>query len=115
MVRDWKQSKKIGDLLLLANAILFALILNVAGSWYFFRVDLTDEKRYTIKSQTKELLTNLDDAVYVEVFLEGDLNPGFERFKKSIRETLEEFRIYSNDRIQYTTLFSEVETTFRYL
>ncbi len=102
MVGGWKQSKKIGDLLLLANAILFAVILNVAGSWYFFRIDLTEEKRYTIKPQTKELLKNLDDAVYVEVFLEGDLNPGFERFKKSIRETLEEFRIYSNDRIQYT-------------
>lgn len=102
MVGDWKQSKKIGDLLLLANAILLGVILNVLGSWYFFRIDLTDEGRYTIKPQTKELLEKLDDAVYVEVFLEGDLNPGFERFKKSIRETLEEFRIYSHDRIQYT-------------
>jgi gliding-associated putative ABC transporter substrate-binding component GldG len=102
MVAGWKQSKKIGDLLWLANALLFVLILNVLGSSYFFRVDLTDEKRYTIKPQTKALLKNLDDAVYVEVFLEGDLNPGFERFKKSIRETLEEFRIYSNDRVQYT-------------
>jgi gliding-associated putative ABC transporter substrate-binding component GldG len=102
MVGGWKQSKRVGDLLLLANAILFALILNVMSSWYFFRIDLTDEKRYTIKPQTKTLLRNLDDAVYVEVFLEGDLNPGFERFKKSIRETLEEFRIYSHDQIQYT-------------
>lgn len=102
MVGDWKQSKKIADLMLLANAILLGVILNVLGSWYFFRIDLTDEGRYTIKPQTKELLGKLDDAVYVEVFLDGDLNPGFERFKKSIRETLEEFRIYSHDRIQYT-------------
>jgi len=102
MVIDWKQSKKMGDLLLLANALVFMVILNVLGSSFFFRIDLTEEKRYTIKPQTKELLSNLDDAVYVEVFLEGELNPGFERFKKSIRETLEEFRIYSDDRIQYT-------------
>ena len=99
---SWKQNKKIGDLLLLANTLLFVVILNILGSWYFVRIDLTEEKRYTIKQQTKDLLKNLDDVVYVEVYLEGDLNPGFERFKKSIRETLEEFRIYSDDRIQYT-------------
>ena len=99
---SWKHSKKIGDLLLLENALLFVVILNILGSWYFVRLDLTEEKRYTIKKQTKDLLEHLDDAVYVEVYLEGDLNPGFERFKKSIRETLEEFRIYSDDRIQYT-------------
>ncbi len=99
---SWKQSKKIGDLLVVANGLLLVVILNVLGSWYFVRIDLTEEKRYTIKPQTKELLKNLDDAVYVEVYLEGELNPGFERFKKSIRETLEEFRIYSDDRVQYT-------------
>ncbi len=99
---NWRQSKKIGDLLLLANALVFVAILNFLGSSYFFRIDLTEEKRYTIKSQTKELLSNLDDAVYVEVFLEGELNPGFERFKRSIRETLEEFRIYSKDRVRVT-------------
>ena len=99
---SWQQSKKIGDLLLLANILLFVVILNILGSWYFVRIDLTDEKRYTIKQQTKDLLKNLDDVVYVEVYLEGELNPGFERFKKSIRETLEEFRIYSDDRIHYT-------------
>lgn len=102
MVGSWKQSKKIGDLLILANVLLLVIILNVLGAMYFFRIDLTEEKRYTIKDQTKDLLKNLDDAVYVEVYLEGELNPGFERFKKSIRETLEEFRIYSGDRIQYT-------------
>jgi len=98
---NWKQSKKISDLLLLGNALLLALLVNVVGNNYFFRIDLTEENRYTIKTQTKELLKSLDDAVYVEVFLEGDLNPGFERFKKSIRETLEEFRIYSGNRVQY--------------
>ena len=98
---SWKHSKKIGDLLILANVLLLVVILNILGSWYFVRLDLTEEKRYTIKKQTKDLLEHLDDAVYVEVYLEGDLNPGFERFKKSIRETLEEFRIYSDDRIQY--------------
>jgi gliding-associated putative ABC transporter substrate-binding component GldG len=99
--KNWRNSRKVTDILILANAIIAVLIINLIASWFFFRIDLTQEKRFTIKPQTKELLRNLDDDVYIEVFLEGELNPSFERFKKSIRETLEEFRIYSDNKVQY--------------
>ena len=48
------------------------------------------------------MLAELDDAVYVEVFLEGEMNAAFKRFQKNIRETLDEFRVYSGNRLQYT-------------
>jgi len=94
-------SKKTGDLLLLANGIALVVLLNSLAALYFFRIDLTEEKRYTIKPQTKELLRNLEDEVFIEVFLEGDLNPGFKRFQKSVSETLEEFRIYSHNKVKF--------------
>ncbi|MDZ7648062.1 MAG: Gldg family protein [Cytophagales bacterium] len=95
-------SKRTGDLLLLANGLMLVVLFNILASFYFFRIDLTEEKRYTIQPQTKAILSKLEDAVFVEVFLEGaDLNPEFKRFQKSVRETLEEFRIHSNNRIQY--------------
>ncbi|MBS1557397.1 MAG: gliding motility-associated ABC transporter substrate-binding protein GldG, partial [Bacteroidetes bacterium] len=99
--RSISHQKKTGDLLLLANGIAFVVLLNLVSQGYFFRLDLTEEKRYTIKPQTKELLKNLDDEVFVEVFLEGDLNPGFKRFQKAIKETLEEFRIYSHNKVKF--------------
>lgn len=99
---NWRTSKKIGDLLLWANGLVLLVLINLLASSHFFRIDLTEEKRYTIKPQTKEMLANLDDEVFVEVFLEGELNPGFKRFQKAIRETLDEFRIYSNNKIRYT-------------
>ncbi len=94
-------SRKTGDLLTLANGIALVVLLNSAAALYFFRIDLTEEKRYTIKPQTKELLKNLEDDVFIEVFLEGDLNPGFKRFQKSVKETLEEFRIYSRNKVKF--------------
>ena len=98
----WMKSKKTGDLLLLANGLVLVILVNIIASFYFFRIDLTEEKRYTIQPQTKAILKNLEEVVFVEVFLEGeDLNPEFRRFQKSIRETLEEFRIYSDNKIQY--------------
>jgi ABC-2 type transport system permease protein len=96
---NWR-SKKLGDLLLFANGVAVAIIVNFLATDYFFRIDLTDEKRYTIKPQTKELLASLEEDVYIEVFLDGDLNAGFRRFRKSIEETLEEFRIYSDNRVK---------------
>lgn len=93
--------KRTGDLLLLANGLVLLVLINVLGSQYFFRLDLTEEKRFSIKDQTKQVLRDLDDKVYVEVYLEGELNSSFRRLQKSIRETLEEFRIYSNDKVQF--------------
>jgi ABC-2 type transport system permease protein len=98
---NWK-SRRTGDLLLLANGVVLLLLLNLLSSRFFFRLDLTEEKKYTIHSSTRSLLSNLDDDVFVEVFLEGELNAGFRRFQKAIRETLEMFRVYSGNRLQYT-------------
>jgi len=98
---NWK-SKKLGDLLTLANFLVAVVLINLLASFYFFRLDLTEEKRYSIKQPTRDLLKQLDDVVYVDVYLEGDLNAGFKRFQTSIHETLEEFRIYSGNKVRYT-------------
>lgn len=98
---NW-QSKKLGDLLLLANGIALAVVINLLATSSFFRIDLTEENRYTIKQPTVELLQNLDDDVYIEVFLAGDLNAGFKRLQKAIEEMLDEFRITSRNKIHYS-------------
>ena len=100
--QNWLSKRSTGDLLLLTNGIALIILLNILGTHYFFRLDLTEEKRYSIKEPTKDLLRNLEDVVYVEVFLEGELNPAFKRLRNSIEETLTEFQIYSDHKIQFT-------------
>lgn len=97
-------SKKSYDLLILANGIMLAVLLNLISSDYFLRIDLTEEKRFTVKEPTRRLLQSLDDEVYVEVYLEGELNAPFRRLRKAFIELLEEFRIYSGNRIRYTVV-----------
>lgn len=94
-------NKRTRDLLLLLNGILLAVVINQLASQYFFRVDLTEEQRFTIKAPTIELLKGLEDDVYIDVYLEGDLNAEFRRLRKSVREMLEEFRIYSGNKVHY--------------
>lgn len=98
---NW-ESRKTADLLLLANGVMALLLVNLLSSQFFFRLDLTEEKRYSIHPTTREMLSKLDDDVHVEIFLEGELNAGFRRFQKSIRETMEMFRIYSGNKVQYS-------------
>lgn len=94
------KSKRTGDFLLLANGFVLVVLLNLIASDYFFRIDLTEEKRYSIKPQTQELLGNLTDDIYVEVYLEGELNAEFRRLRNAVREVLDEFRIYSGNKVK---------------
>ena len=76
--------------------------LNVLANYFFFRIDLTEEKRFTINDATKNLLKNLDDEVYVKVYLTGKGIPaGFKRLENAVRETLDEFQIYGGTKIKY--------------
>jgi len=95
-------NRKLESILKLAIGLVSIVLLNSLAGDYFFRLDLTEEKRYTVNEATAETLKNLEDVVYVEVYLSGDLNAEFKRFSRSIRETLEEFRVYGGNRVQYS-------------
>jgi ABC-2 type transport system permease protein len=81
-------------------SLLVIVAVNLIGSRYFTRIDLTTEKRFTLTDATREMLHELDDIVYFRVYLEGDFPAGFRRLRNQTREMLDEFRAYS-DFIQY--------------
>ncbi|OFX29886.1 MAG: gliding motility-associated ABC transporter substrate-binding protein GldG [Bacteroidetes bacterium GWA2_32_17] len=77
------------------------IFLNYISSYFFFRIDLTTENRYTLAPATTKLLKNLNDVVYVKVYLDGELPAGFKRLQNGIKEMLDEFRVYGGENIQY--------------
>ncbi len=85
--------------LLVATAILVSI--NVIGSFVFTRLDLTSEKRFSLAPSTKEYLKTLNDVIYVKIYLDGDIPPGFKRLRNSTKELLDEFRVYAKDNIEY--------------
>ncbi|MDF2187282.1 gliding motility-associated ABC transporter substrate-binding protein GldG [Paraflavitalea sp. CAU 1676] len=73
--------------------LLIVLVgVNYLASQFHFRLDLTQEKRFTLSTPTKKLLSNLNDPVTVTVFLDGDMPAGFKRLANSTRELLQEFK-----------------------
>ncbi len=95
------ESKQLTLYLQIALAIALAVLINTLASFYFLRIDLTQEKKYSISSATQKLLQNLEDDIYIEAYLTGELPAGFKRMRSALQETLEEFKVYSNGKIQY--------------
>lgn len=107
-----KQLKRL-NILQLVITLAIILLLNYIGSFLYTRIDLTQEKRYSLAPETREVLKNLDDIVYVEVYLEGDLPMGFTRLETAIRELLDEFRAYAPRNLQYRFIDPAADTDAR--
>ncbi|MCB2379149.1 gliding motility-associated ABC transporter substrate-binding protein GldG [Hymenobacter sp. BT635] len=94
-------SRKRRDLLRFLAVIGALLLLNFLAQQFFFRLDLTQEKRYTMAPATKQLLSTLKQPVTVTVYLDGDFPPGFRRLQQSVRETLNEMQVYGGSNLHY--------------
>lgn len=81
--------------------VLLALV-NVLSNYSYSRVDLTEDRRYSLGEQTKDLLQDLDDVIYFRVYLEGNLPPGMRRLQGSVRDMLREFRSIAGDNVQFS-------------
>jgi ABC-2 type transport system permease protein len=101
MKKDNKHFNKKNSLITAIAGLLGIIIINLLGSLYFQRFDLTVEKRHTLTQQTIEILEDLEDVVFVRVYLEGEFPGDFRRLRNSFQEKLDEMRAYARGNIQY--------------
>jgi len=83
---------------IIVSAVVILLILLAATR---FRIDLTQDHRYTLSAQTRKILTNLDKDVLITVYLDGDMPIGFKKLRRTTEQYLDEFRVISRRRISY--------------
>ncbi|MBC8048404.1 MAG: gliding motility-associated ABC transporter substrate-binding protein GldG [Fimbriimonadaceae bacterium] len=89
------------SMLQLLLVIAIVVLLNILLSSFFYRIDLTEEKRYSLSEPTKDLLEQTDDIVYIKIYLDGDLTPNLKKLQQSTVEIINQFRNYGKDNIQY--------------
>jgi ABC-2 type transport system permease protein len=82
-------------------SFLVVFFVVVAGSFLRIRVDLTEDKRYTLSEPTLKVLSGVKNDIFVQVYLDGEMPIPFKRLKRSVREMLDEFRIASGRRVDY--------------
>lgn len=95
-----KADVKRTHILQLVLGLVFIIFLNVVGYYVFTRLDLTEEKRYSLSDSTKRMLKDLDEVVFIRCYLEGDIPAEYKELRNATRELLNQFRAY-NSGIEY--------------
>lgn len=85
----------------LFTGLIILVLVNFIASMVFLRFDLTAEKRHTLTSNTKELLKELEDVIYVKVYLDGDFSADFKKLRQATKEKLDIYRAWSDGKVEY--------------
>ncbi len=79
--------------LILVLNIIFLIVPNI-------RFDFTPDKRYTLSDYSKKILSDIKDhnkKISVNIYLDGELNAGFQYLRNSTEELISDFNNYGNN------------------
>jgi len=85
----------------LIGLIAGLFLINYVASRVHNRIDLTEEKRYSLTTTTRALLRNLKNDITVNVFLKGDLPVEFRKLGQSTQEFLTTLREANPSKVHY--------------
>ncbi len=77
------------------------VLLNILASRFFFRLDFTEDKRYTLSDATKDLLDGLNDPVTITAYFSEGLPPTIDKARIEFKEMLAEYATRSRGKIVY--------------
>ena len=91
--------------------IKYALIFIVMATFHFLfaphlthRIDFTQDKRFTLSRTSVQVVENLNEDIYITLFLEGNLPSGFDRLKMSSISMINDLRSFSKGKIKYNII-----------
>lgn len=86
-------------------ALALVVIVNVISNLSDFRLDFTEDQRYSLTNSTQDFLSSdslLNERILFKIYLEGEELPAeASRLKKAIQGKLDEFKYYAGKRVEY--------------
>ncbi|GIM57097.1 gliding motility-associated ABC transporter substrate-binding protein GldG [Capnocytophaga canimorsus] len=83
-------------------AFLGLLAINLLANFFFFRWDITEDKRYTLSETSRRTLKKIETPILIEVLLKGDIPPTFKKLQTETMQLLEEYVSENNHiRVQF--------------
>ena len=73
------------------------LLLNIIGRSFFHRFDLTQDKRYTLSLTSLNIIKQVQNPLYIKIYMQGDLPAEFKRLQQETKQLLEEFQAYNSN------------------
>ncbi len=82
-------------------ALGIAIAANLVASQLFWRVDMTQDKIYTLSEPSRDLVANLEEPVTVKVFLSPDMPPPFHTLQQRVSDLLTEYEAASGGNLTF--------------
>ncbi len=81
--------------ILYAIYIAAFVLINLISMNYFLRLDLTDNKMYSLSESSKSTINKIDDPLIIDLYFSDDLPGPLKNNKRYIQDVLEEYAAYS--------------------
>jgi len=96
---DVKKSVNTTTLIVIIVAIL--VILNLISMNVFGRLDMTENKIYSLSDASKTLMQNLNDRVVIKCYFTEELPPPYNQNARYLKDQLADYRAYSGGMLEY--------------
>ncbi|MDG2449360.1 MAG: GldG family protein, partial [Saprospiraceae bacterium] len=90
--------KNLTRILLLAGILL---LINLLSRQFFFRIDATKDKQYTLSSATKNILKDMEEPVSITAYFTKDLPAQYAKNYTDLRDLLIEYNTRSGGMLDY--------------
>ena len=91
--------KKVQNSIILIFGII--VLVNLIASRFYFRLDYTEDQRYSLSDATKNILSSIDEPITITAYFSEDLPPDIAKVRQDFRDMLVEYASYSGGQIVY--------------
>ena len=99
------KARSAANSLITAVAVIGGLVfVNIIGSRYFGRADLTEDRIYKLSKVSLDTVKNLPDRMNVKAFISGDLPPQMNSIAQYARDMLDEYAAASGGKLVWESI-----------
>ncbi|NOY95679.1 MAG: hypothetical protein GXO81_04750 [Chlorobi bacterium] len=77
------------------------ILVNILANRFFFRIDLTQDQRYTLSQATKDILNELEGPITITAYFSKGLPPNIAKTRQDFKDLLTEYASRAKGNIVY--------------
>jgi len=96
-----KLDNKKSTLLFTGIVLITIIFINLIARNWFFRIDLTDNKMYSLSQSSVSVVEKIDDPLTIKIYFSNDLPGQYGNNKRYLQDLLEEYSAYSSGDLKF--------------
>lgn len=81
--------------------IAIVIVVNLIGYRMFNRLDLSENKIYSLSDASKDIVSSLEDPLTIKVYFTKNLPAPYSNIERYVRDKMEDYKAYSNSNFNF--------------